>query len=148
MSAPKNDQPSASSQHESPSLAVGEESPSATAADAEAGVAQEPSVEAASEAATPRLPDEIDLTVRRQVNLRTFMILGALVGVIAAVVLTYAFPESTKPITQELVTHGQVFGFLLVFLTALSTLLFCGIALIINAIIGRRRGTAKVRRVK
>ena len=86
-------------------------------------------------------PREIEMTVRRRVNLRTFAILGVVVGALLAVILTYAFPEHPD------FTRMQVLGFLLVFVTALTVVVFMIIALAINLVIGRERGRVTLTRV-
>ena len=91
--------------------------------------------------AVPEGPDELDAVVSRRVNLRTFILLGAVVGAVLAFILTYAFPEHPE------FTRGQVLGFLLVFVTAFTALAFAGIGLIVDAVVSRRRGTATIRRV-
>ena len=92
----------------------------------------------AAEATGPR---EVDMVVRRSVNLGAFGWLGGIVGAILAIVLTYAFPEHPD------FTRMQVLGFMLVFVTALTVVLFMGIALIINRVIGRERGRATLQRI-
>lgn len=87
-------------------------------------------------------PSQLDAVISRRVNLRTFLILGAVVGAILAVVLTFAFPEHPD------FTRGQVLGFFLVFITALTAVVFAAIGLIVDAVVSRRRGTATIRRVR
>ncbi|UQN14999.1 hypothetical protein [Gulosibacter sp. ACHW.36C] len=79
-----------------------------------------------------RGPTAVTTTVRRGVNMRGWIALGLVLGVILAFVFTYAFPE------HEEFTRGQVLGFLLVFLTALTTIIVVGIAAIVDFFIGRR----------
>ncbi|RRJ87037.1 hypothetical protein EG850_06450 [Gulosibacter macacae] len=86
-------------------------------------------------------PRELNAVVRRSAKLSSFMWLGAIVGAILAAILTFAFPEHPE------FSRGQVFGFLLVFVTALSVLLFLVIGLIVNFFVGRRTGTATITRV-
>ena len=87
-------------------------------------------------------PRELEAVVRTRVNLRSFLILGAIVGAVLAVILTYAFPEHPE------FTRGQVLGFFLVFITALSALVFAGIGLLVDAVVSRRQGTAHIRRAE
>lgn len=77
-------------------------------------------------------PTAVTTTVRRGVNMRAWIFLGIALGVILAFVLTYSFPEHPD------FSRGQVLGFMLVFVTALTTVIVAGIAAIIDAIIGRR----------
>lgn len=92
------------------------------------------------EASTVAFPEHVTATVRRGVNMRAFLVLGVVVGVIAAFVLTYAFPEHPD------FSRGQILGFLLVFVTALSAIVFIGIGAIIEAIIGRKQRTIDLER--
>lgn len=90
--------------------------------------------------AGPEFPDRVSATVRRGVNMRAFLVLGLVVGVILAIVLTYAFPEHPD------FTRGQVLGFLLVFVTALSAIAFIGIGAIIELFVGRKRREIELKR--
>lgn len=96
-----------------------------------------------STASTPAAerPGEIEMVVRRSVNLGAFGWLGGFVGALLAVILTYSFPEHPD------FSRMQVLGFLLVFVTALTVVLFMIIALVINRVIGRERGRARLQRV-
>lgn len=77
-------------------------------------------------------PTALTTTVRRGVNMRAWIYLGAGLGVVLAVVLTYAFPEHPD------FSRAQVLGFMVVFVTALTTVVVVGIAAIIDAVLGRR----------
>lgn len=79
-----------------------------------------------------RGPTAVTTTVRRGVNMRGWIALGLGLGVILAFVFTYVFPE------HEEFSRGQVLGFLLVFVTALTTIIVVGIAAIVDFFIGRR----------
>ncbi|MFD2757327.1 hypothetical protein [Gulosibacter faecalis] len=86
-----------------------------------------------------RGPTAVTTNLRRGVNMRGWLILGLALGVVLAFVLTYSFPEPEQflPGEQEF-TRGQVLGFFLVFVTALTTIVVVGIAGIIDWILGRR----------
>jgi len=92
--------------------------------------------------AEPEFPQHVSATVRRGVNMRAFLVLGIIVGVITAIVLTYAFPEHPE------FTQAQVLGFLLVFVTALSAIVFIGIGAIIDLIVGRKRRQIELTRAE
>lgn len=70
--------------------------------------------------------------VRTRANPVAFLILGAVVGAIAAVIWTFLYPDGTY-------THGQVLGFLLVFLIPLGAGLFATIGMIVDLFVYRRR---------
>ncbi len=103
---------------------------------------------AAEQPAERQLPDELQLTVRRQVNLPLFIAIGVVVGVIASIICAYSFPPP-EALYQGYQVHTpeQALGFFLVFITALSVILFAAIGLIINAVVSRKRGKVTVRRV-
>lgn len=79
-----------------------------------------------------RGPTAVTTRVRRGVNMRGWIALGIGLGVILSFVFTYAFPEHPD------YTRGQVLGFLLVFVTALTTIIVVGIAAIVDSLLGRR----------
>jgi hypothetical protein len=70
--------------------------------------------------------------VRRSPRYTNFMLLGALVGAIAAFVLTLVFPEN--PDFGRL----QVFGFLLLIGLAVGVALFSLLAILLDRIVGRK----------
>ncbi|MDH6238339.1 hypothetical protein [Cryobacterium sp. CG_9.6] len=78
---------------------------------------------------------EDTLSVHRSPRYTNFMVLGAGLGVLVALVLTTTFPENPE------FTKVQVFGFLLLVCLAGGVLLGCILALILDRIIGRRAYT-------
>ena len=129
------------------SVANNDRSPEqAAASDAEESAQVVPG--AAEQPAERKLPDELQLTVRRQVNLPLFIAIGVVVGVIASIICAYSFPPP-EALYQGYQVHTpeQALGFFLVFITALSVILFAAIGLIINAVVSRKRGKVTVRRV-
>ncbi|MGO1545462.1 MAG: hypothetical protein ACTHXA_14110 [Gulosibacter sp.] len=75
-----------------------------------------------------------DLTVvevRPGVNITGWIWGGAALGLVLSAVFAYALPQNSE------FTRGQVFGFLAVFLTALTAVLVTGIGLIVDFIVGR-----------
>jgi len=75
------------------------------------------------------------LTVHRFPRYKNFMILGAIVGVVLALVLTLAFPDSAD------FNKGQIFGFLLLACLAAGVLLGSLCALLLDRTVGRRAHT-------
>lgn len=129
------------------SVANNDRSPEQAAA-SDAGESAQGAPGAAEQPAERQLPDELQLTVRRQVNLPLFIAIGVVVGVVASIICAYSFPPP-EALYQgyEVHTPEQALGFFLVFITALSVILFAAIGLIINAVVSRKRGKVTVRRV-
>ena len=129
------------------SVANNDRSPEQAAA-SDAGESAQVAPGAAEQPAERQLPDELQLTVRRQVNLPLFIAIGVVVGVIASIICAYSFPPP-EALYQGYQVHTpeQALGFFLVFITALSVILFAAIGLIINAVVSRKRGKVTVRRV-
>ncbi|MBB5642882.1 hypothetical protein [Cryobacterium roopkundense] len=75
---------------------------------------------------------EDTLSVHRSPRYKNFMILGAVVGVVSALVLTVAFPDSAD------FNKAQIFGFLLLACLAAGVLLGSIVALVLDRAIGRR----------
>jgi hypothetical protein len=80
--------------------------------------------------------DERTVIVRRAPRYFNFMLLGGVVGAVAAFILTVSFPEN--PDFGRL----QVFGFLLLALLAFGVGLGCLVALIVDRFVGRAGTTA------
>ncbi|WP_400997147.1 hypothetical protein [Agromyces sp. GXQ0307] len=76
------------------------------------------------------------VTVRRSPRYGSFLLLGAALGVLVALILTFAFPENDQ------FDRGQVFGFLLLWCGAGGLALGGVAALVIDRVLSRRRGTA------
>ncbi|WP_174843074.1 hypothetical protein [Cryobacterium sp. TMS1-20-1] len=76
---------------------------------------------------------EATVTLHRAPRYRNFMLLGAIVGVLVALILTVSFPE-----TEEY-ERMQIFGFLLLGGVAIGTALGAVVALVIDRIIGRSK---------
>lgn len=129
------------------SVANNDRSPEQAAA-SDAGESAQVVPGAAEQPAERKLPDELQLTVRRQVNLPLFIAIGVVVGVITSIICAYSFPPP-EALYQGYQVHTpeQALGFFLVFITALSVILFAAIGLIINAVVSRKRGKVTVRRV-
>jgi len=76
------------------------------------------------------------VTVRRSPRYGSFLLLGAALGVLVALILTFAFPENDE------FDRGQVFGFLLLWCGAGGLALGGIAALVIDRVLSKRRGTA------
>ena len=83
-------------------------------------------------------PHEVEVRVRRGVRVSRFLVIGLVVGAVAAFVLTYAFPET------EGYTDAQVLGFLLVMLAPIGAGMFGLVAVILDAILERRARRARL----
>ena len=85
----------------------------------------------AREIASETVLAETTVTVHRAPRYRNFMLLGAIVGVLLALILTISFPENDE------YDRVQIFGFLLLGGLAVGTTLGAIVALVIDRIIGR-----------
>ncbi|WP_245570419.1 potassium transporter Trk [Microbacterium luticocti] len=91
-------------------------------------------------------------TVRRAPKIAVFLILGAALGVLAAVILTFAFGDvDTSGLESSAVsavgyTKGQVFGFLAVVCGTIGLALGGIVALILEWTVGRRSRRVQVDR--
>ena len=74
-------------------------------------------------------------TLHRAPRYTNFMILGAILGVLSALILTVIYPENTD------FSRAQVFGFLLLAGVAGGVALGSVIALILDRVVGRRSRT-------
>ena len=80
-------------------------------------------------------------TVRRSPRIVNFMILGAVLGALLAVILTYAFPEN------DAFSRTQVLGFLLLACVAFGVAIACLVALVLGRIVARKAITVVADRV-
>ncbi len=99
---------------------MGAESTSAAPAGAETAVPTE------TAEPTETVLDETTVTVRRSPRYFHFMIVGAVAGAIAALILTFAFPTNAE------FDRGQVFGFLLLAGVAFGVAIGCLLALALD----------------
>jgi hypothetical protein len=76
------------------------------------------------------------VTVRRSPRYGSFLLLGAALGVLVALVLTFVFPENPQ------YDRAQVFGFLLLWCGAGGLALGGAAALVIDRILAKRRSAA------
>jgi len=92
--------------------------------------ATQPEAEFAAETTVPT-----SVTVHRSPRYFSFMIVGAVVGAIAAFVLTFALPQNPD------YDAAQVFGFLLLGGVVVGVALGSIVALIVDRVIGRKSAT-------
>ena len=99
---------------------------------------------------TPRVTVEEHIetvTVRRAPKIWVFLVLGALLGVIVAGILTFAFQGTAEPsATGVEYTPGQVFGFLALICAALGLLVGGLVALVLERTVGRKTREVRVDR--
>jgi uncharacterized membrane protein len=87
------------------------------------------------------------VTVRRAPRHGVFLILGAVVGVIVAAILTFAFQGTQQPSAAGVqYSTMQVFGFLALACAAIGLLLGGVVALILDRTMGRRSRRLRVDR--
>lgn len=89
----------------------------------------------------PRERTREDFTVvevRRGVRIQSWIVLGIILGLALSFVFAYFLPENPD------FSRAQVFGFLGVFLTALSVVILTGVGLIVNAFVTRRSTPQRV----
>lgn len=78
--------------------------------------------------------------VRRSPKYGVFLTLGAVLGILVAAILTFAFDGTREQAAANgaVYTPMQVFGFLALIGIALGLLLFGGLALLLDRTVGRR----------
>ena len=93
------------------------------------------------ESAPGSVPERREVTVRRAPKYVPFLILGGLVGVVAAAIIAYALPGDAS------YDSGSVFGFFMVLCAAGGVILGAVAALVLDRISVRRAGRAVVESV-
>ena len=85
----------------------------------------------------------VDVVVRRSPRYGRFLIIGAIVGVIAALILTTVFGPSAdvEATSAKTFSFGQVFGFIALVCVAAGALLSGLLALVLDPRLGRRART-------
>lgn len=83
---------------------------------------------------------EQEAVIRRVPRIEVFLALGALVGLLLALILTFAFPGQPAANGEQQYSDGQVFGFLALFLVPIGVGLFG----LLGSFLGRRGRGKKV----
>lgn len=93
---------------------------------------------------TPRPAEVVEehvetLQLRRSPKYSIFLLMGAGLGVLVALILTFAFPAATEsPNTGLVYTQGQVFGFVTLISVTIGVTLGGVTALILDRVLARR----------
>ncbi len=77
-------------------------------------------------------------TLRRSPKYSVFLLLGAALGLIVAMILTFSFEGTGESSTGMVYSQGQIFGFLLLLCVPIGVALLGLVALILDRTIGRR----------
>lgn len=95
----------------------------------------------------PSARDEIQtVTVRRSPKYSVFLLVGAALGILAALILTFAFGGATEASENTGLEYstGQVFGFLLLICIPVGLAVMGIVALVLDRVVGRRTRTVRV----
>ena len=97
----------------------------------------------------PQIParsDEVVADVRRAPKYGVFAALGAMLGVVVAMILSTVFDGTAEPsrYTEIQYTTSQAFGFILLWCVPAGILLGMLVALVLDRTVGRRVRTAHV----
>lgn len=98
-------------------------------------------------ASAPRIDDRREtVRVRRAPKFSVFLLLGAAVGIIVALILTFAFQgtDDTSPHTGLIYSDGQIFGFLALICITVGVALGGVVALILDRRSSRRASDVTV----
>lgn len=84
--------------------------------------------------------------VRRSPRYAIFFVVGAILGILAALVLTFAFDgtQQKSPSTQVLYSTSQVFGFLCLVCIPIGMAVLGAVALILDRRLSRRQHEVRV----
>jgi uncharacterized BrkB/YihY/UPF0761 family membrane protein len=96
---------------------------------------------------TPPARDEVQtVTVRRSPKYSVFLLVGAALGILVALLLTFAFGGATPASENTGLEYstGQVFGFLLLICIPVGLAVMGIIALILDRVVGRRTREVRV----
>jgi hypothetical protein len=96
-----------------------------------------------SDQPSPERPADVDdrievVEVRRSPRYGVFLLLGAGLGVLVAMILTFAFGTGRAGTNGVVYSDFQVFGFLALICVALGLLVGGGIAILLEWTVGRR----------
>ncbi|HWI31502.1 MAG TPA: hypothetical protein VNT50_08410 [Microbacterium sp.] len=84
--------------------------------------------------------------VRRSPRYGAFLVFGAVLGILVAMILTFAFDGTAEPSpgTNVVYSDGQVFGFLALICISVGVLVAGVLALVLDRTVGRRTRTVVV----
>lgn len=100
-----------------------------------------------SESAEPRTEHRIETaTVRRSPRYAIFFAAGAAVGILVALILTFAFDGTAQksPTTDVMYSASQVFGFLCLVCIPVGMALAGGLALLLDRRLARRTHDVRI----
>ena len=80
--------------------------------------------------------EQVDAVVRRSPRYLRFLLVGAVAGIIVALILTVAFPENDQ------FSVGQVFGFLLLLFGVIGMTIGAVVALVLDRMLAKRAQSA------
>ena len=84
--------------------------------------------------------------LRRSPRYEVFFVLGAVLGVIVALILTFAFDGTTDKTSAITYTTGQVFGFLALVCVTVGLALGGVVALVFDRVLSRRAHDVRIAR--
>ncbi|MFZ4843412.1 hypothetical protein [Mycetocola saprophilus] len=70
--------------------------------------------------------------VRRSPKYFTFIVIGGVVGIVTAMILTFSFPKN------EDFSQGQIFGFLALVCVVVGIAIFGSLAILLDRLVGRK----------
>jgi hypothetical protein len=119
----------------------------------QANIPGQPTAPRSADPTAELIEDRVEsATVRRAPKILVFLVLGAAVGVLVALILTFAFgivdESGMEPSTVSAVSYskGQVFGFLLLVCGVAGLALGGIVALVLDWTVGRRTRSVRVDR--
>jgi hypothetical protein len=95
----------------------------------------------------PTVRDEVvTVRVRRAPKIGVFLVAGAVLGILAALVLTFSFDGTERPSPNTTVdyTTMQVFGFVTLICVPIGLVLGAVVALVLDRTVGRRTRPVRV----
>lgn len=99
----------------------------------------------------PEVVDDVEVVlVRRSPRYGVFLVLGVGLGLVVALILTFAYQGSNESDTGIVYTDGQILGFLALVCGAIGAAVGGGVAILLEWTVGRRtrRITADHARVR
>lgn len=94
----------------------------------------------------PPAPRRETAQVRRAPRYGVFLLVGAALGALVALVLSYSFQPSESDATGVVYSQAQVFGFTLLYAVPIGMVLTGLIALLFDRLLARRARTVEIER--